>query len=126
MQREQKGRDIATHRALERKGHLWEVPSQTGKGKYTVDLEKPSCTCPDFALRGLKCKHIYAALYTITPPAEASNSTTVRKTGRATYRQDWPAYNVAQTTEKAYFQALLFDLCQGIAQTAQYLGRPPL
>ncbi len=126
MQREQKGRDIATHRALERKGHLWEVPSQTGKGKYTVDLEKPSCTCPDFALRGLKYKHIYAALYTITPPAEASNSTTVRKTGRATYRQDWPAYNVAQTTEKAYFQALLFDLCQGIAQPAQYLGRPRL
>lgn len=126
MQREQKGRDIATHRALERKGQLWEVPSQSGKRKYTVDLEKPSCTCPDFALRGLKCKHIYAALYTITPPAEASNITTVRSTGRVTYRQDWSAYNVAQTTEKAFFQALLFDLCQGIAPPVQHMGRPRL
>jgi predicted nucleic acid-binding Zn finger protein len=62
MQREQKDRDIATHRPPERQGKLWAVPSQSGKGKYTVELEKPSCTCPDFALRGKKCKHIYAAL----------------------------------------------------------------
>ncbi len=124
MQRERKGQDIATHRPPERKGNLWIVPSQSGKGKYTVDLEKPSCTCPDFALRGLKCKHIYAALYTITPPTEALKTITpVKKT---TYRQDWTAYNVAQTNEKAYFQALLFDLCQGIAPLAQHLGRPRL
>ncbi len=127
MQRDEIGQDIATHRPPDRKGKLWIVPSQSGKGKYTVDLEKPSCTCPDFALRGLKCKHIYAALYTITPQTEASKTTTmVKKTGRVTYRQDWPAYNVAQTHEKAYFQALLFDLCQGIAQPAQHLGRPRL
>ena len=31
-----------------------------GKGKYTVDLEKPYCSCPDFELRGHKCKHIDA------------------------------------------------------------------
>jgi transposase len=127
MQREQKGRDIATQRPPERKGKLWEVRSQSGKGKYTVDLEKPSCTCPDFALRRQKCKHIYAVLYTITPPAEVSKSTSrVGRTGRVTYRQDWSAYNVAQTTEKAYFQALLFDLCQGIAPPAQQMGRPRL
>src|SRR5438105_2665043 len=117
MQREQKGQAIATHSPPERQGKLWIVPSQSGKGKYTVDLEQPSCTCPDFALRGLKCKPIYAALYTITPGAEASNPTPrVRKTERVTYQQDWSAYNVAQTTEKAYFQALLFDLCQGIGR----------
>jgi SWIM zinc finger len=125
MQREEKGRDIATHRLLERKGKLWEVPSQSGKGKSTVDLEKPSCTCPDFAWRGLKCKHIYAVQYTITPPTEASNTpTTVRKTGRATYRQDWPSYNAAQIHEKAHFQSLLHDLCQGIKEPAQNKGRP--
>ncbi len=33
MQREEKGKDIATHRLIERKGQLWEVPSQSGKGK---------------------------------------------------------------------------------------------
>ncbi len=124
MQREQKGQDIATHRPPERQGNLWIVPSQSGKGKYTVDLEKPSCTCPDFALRGLKCKHMYAALSTITPQTEASKTTTLVK--KTTYRQDWPAYNVAQTNEKASFQALLFDLCQGIAPPAQHLGRPRL
>jgi hypothetical protein len=124
MQREQKGLDIAIHRPPERKGNLWIVPSQSGKGKYTVDLSKPSCTCPDFASRGLKCKHIYAVLYTITPPTEASK--TITQVKKPTYRQDWTAYNVAQTNEKAYFQALLFDLCQGIAPTAQHMGRPRL
>ena len=36
--REQKGKDIAAHLKLERKGNLWIAPSQTGKGKYTVAL----------------------------------------------------------------------------------------
>jgi transposase len=35
-------------------------------------------------------------------------------TQRKTYKQDWPAYNEAQTTEKHRFQKLLFDLCQGV------------
>jgi transposase len=127
MQRQEKGRDIATHRSLERKGKFWEVPSQSGKGKYIVDLEKPSCTCPDFALRGLKCKHIYAVQYTITPPTEASNPpTALRKTGRPTYRQDWSSYNAAQIHEKAHFQSLLHDICQGIKEPAQNKGRPRL
>ena len=91
MQREQKGQDIATHRPPEHKGNLWIVPSQSGKGKSTVDLEKPTCTCPDFALRGLKCKHIYAAFYSITPQVEAPSSTAVRKIKRLTSRQDWPS-----------------------------------
>lgn len=124
MQREEKGRDIATHRLIERKGKCWEVPSQSGKGKYTVDLEKPSCTCPDFALRGLKCKHIYAVEYTLTPPNEALSM--VGKTKRPTYRQDWSAYHAAQTHEKAHFQALLHDLCQGIKEPVQSRGRRSL
>src|SRR5437764_114825 len=98
MQREEKGRDIATHRLIVCRDKLWEVPSQSGKGKYTVDLEKPSCTCPDFALRSLKCKHIYAVEYPLTPPTEARS--TEAKTKRPTYRQDWPAYHAAQTHEK--------------------------
>ena len=121
MQRKEKGRDLAAHRLIERKGELWEVPSQTGKGKYTVDLSKPSCTCPDFALRGLKCKHIYAVEYTLTPPTEAVCAEA--KTKRPTYRQDWPAYHSAQTHEKAHFQALLYDLCQGIKEPRRHMGR---
>ncbi len=42
--REQKGKDIATRLKIERKGDKWEVPSQTGKGKYTVDIDIPLCS----------------------------------------------------------------------------------
>lgn len=43
----------------------WVVPSQTGNGTYTVHFEyvphmRWTCTCPDFELRGIPCKHISA------------------------------------------------------------------
>ena len=43
----------------------WIVPSQTGNGTYTVHYAYVphihwSCTCPDFELRGIPCKHINA------------------------------------------------------------------
>src|SRR4030042_5305714 len=45
--------------------NVWIVPSQTGNGTYTVNFSnKPhiewKCTCKDFELRGLPCKHISA------------------------------------------------------------------
>ena len=40
---------------------LFEVPSESGKGAYVVDLSVPSCTCRDFEKRSRKCKHILAA-----------------------------------------------------------------
>ncbi|MEJ7577828.1 MAG: transposase [Pyrinomonadaceae bacterium] len=33
---------------------------------------------------------------------------------KPTYRQEWSAYNLAQTNEKARFQELLYELCQSI------------
>jgi len=38
----------------------WIVPSQTGNGTYNVSVFKRhwKCTCPDFELRGIPCKHI--------------------------------------------------------------------
>lgn len=53
-----------------------------------------------------------------------NHTTTITKTVRITYKQDWPAYNAAQTNEKAHFQALLHDLCQGIEEPDQHMGRP--
>jgi len=44
----------------------------------------------------------------------------------ATYKQDWPAYNAAQTNEKALFQSLLFDLCQQVEEPCYRFGRPRL
>jgi transposase-like protein len=40
----------------------WIVPSQTGNGTYTVNVFQRhwKCTCPDFELRGIPCKHINA------------------------------------------------------------------
>ena len=42
--------------------HTWIVPSQTGNGTYqvTVFRRRWKCTCPDYELRGLPCKHISA------------------------------------------------------------------
>ena len=37
---------------------------------------------------------------------------------RVTYKQDWPRYNAAQTTEQDHVATLLRDLCSGIQQPA--------
>jgi transposase len=43
---------------------------------------------------------------------------------RPTFKQQWPAYNLAQTNEKAHFQTLLHELCRGIEEPIQKMGRP--
>jgi len=40
---------------------LYEVPSQRGRGVYTVDLQSKTCTCMDYTVRGGLCKHLLAA-----------------------------------------------------------------
>lgn len=45
---------------------------------------------------------------------------------RKTYPQEWPAYNQAQTNEKARFLELLYGLCAGIQEPVQTFGRPRL
>jgi len=119
--REQKGIVIATKASLKRDGNLWLVPSQAGHGKYKVDAEAKRCSCPDFEIRKAKCKHIFAVEYTIqceqtvtTKAADgATTTTTVKETVkvRKTYKQEWPAYNKAQTNEKRLFLYLLHQLC---------------
>jgi hypothetical protein len=92
----------------------WRVPSQAGKGSYTVNLdgEKPHCDCPDHELRGHDCKHIIAVRIVRQRELfedgteQVTETVTVTETVRTTYRQDWPAYNTAQQTEKAHCQLL--------------------
>jgi hypothetical protein len=57
--RQQRGLEIAATSNLVRKGSDWLVPSQSGKGRYTVSspAAEPHCTCPDHETRGIKCKH---------------------------------------------------------------------
>ena len=47
-------------------------------------------------------------------------------TEKKKYTQNWPAYNAAQSVEKSRFQVLLADLCTGIAEPQQEMGRPRL
>lgn len=125
---------IAAMCKLTQKGSIWLVPSQSGNRRYTVcpDPMNPHCTCPDHEETGLRCKHIYAVQYVIQRETHADGSTTitervtVTKATRKTYPQDWAAYNAAQTNEKHEFQSLLFDLCQGIEEPEQQMGRPRL
>jgi uncharacterized Zn finger protein len=59
--RKERGAQLAQRGHIVKQADGWQVLSQTGNGHYLVKLDTtPSCTCPDFDLRGNKCKHIYA------------------------------------------------------------------
>jgi len=132
-EREQRGLKIAAICRIDHKGGIYLVPSQSGAGKYTVcpDPENPHCTCPDHETRGVKCKHIFAVEFVINREQSADGSmtktvqtVTITEEKRQTYKQVWPAYNKAQTNEKAKFRDLLRDLCKGIQEPPQGKGRP--
>ena len=110
--REQKGLEIAAKSKLQRAGDRWFVPSQSAKyGLYyevKPDAAKPHCTCPDFESRQLHCKHLFAVEYVIqrefTYNEETQTQTvTETVTVKQTYKQEWSAYNAAQTNEKDRF-----------------------
>jgi hypothetical protein len=133
--RQQRGLEIAATAKIERKGNAWLVPSQSGKGRYTVlpDANAPHCTCADHQDGGYKCKHLFAVEYVLVREQNADGSTTVtetltmQKTVQRTYPQDWKAYNAAQTHEKEQFLDLLRDLCGGISEAERPKnGRPRL
>jgi hypothetical protein len=124
--RQQKGLEIATGYRIKESAKGFMVPSQSGQGPYLVTLNETaaSCTCPDFELRHQRRKHIYAVEYTLTREQQPDGTTVLTRTTRATYRQDWPVYNAAQTHERGHFLELLRGLCDGIVQPPQALGRP--
>src|ERR1700675_4029119 len=94
--REERGLIIAATQKLTQKGKVWLVPSQSGKGKYTVcpDPETPFCSCPDHEETGGKCKHIYAVECVVRRDLGADGTVTetrtVTFTEKKVYRQDWP------------------------------------
>lgn len=129
--REQRGLEIAAVAKIVKTGDTYIVPSQAGANRYVVQPgETPKCTCPDFELRGVKCKHIFAVECVIKRETEPDGSVTVTqtvrvtKTVKTTYPQNWPAYNAAQTSEKHHFQRLLHDLCRGMQWQTETGGRP--
>lgn len=48
------------------------------------------------------------------------------KKPKKTYGQKWSQYNAAQVAEKRKFLLLLYELCQGVIEPPQPLGRPRL
>jgi transposase len=140
--RAQRGERIASRYNLKPNGSVWSVPSESSNDRYKVDPEAGRCTCPDNEVRRVKCKHLWAVEITkqretvktveTTQNADGSTSTTVKKvtktvkTARVTYKQEWTAYNAAQTNEKDWFLSLLHELCQTIQEPAQTMGRPRL
>src|SRR6476619_1653634 len=95
-----RGHDIATRQRIERResadGARWSVPSQSGRRVYTVDFrgKTPTCTCPDYELSGLKCKHIYAVEFAVRAEAARDMGAPVDEPPppcppkKKTYRQD--------------------------------------
>lgn len=126
--REVRGAHIAATFDLRKRGDDWIVPSQSGTGTYRVRLGEPhpTCTCPDHQLRRAKCKHIRAVEIRVTREDKPDGSTVVTETRRTTYKQNWTAYNRAQTNETERVAELLAGLCRGIVQPKQTKGRPRL
>lgn len=132
--REERGLKIAATKRIKKQDGKWLVPSsENASRKYTVSHggDCCSCTCPDFELYGLPCKHVWAVKFVIqrelfddgTEVETRQLTVSVRKT----YAQPWARYNAAQTSEKATLQSLLFDLCKSIPEaTEARCGRPRL
>ena len=125
--RQQRGMAIAALTQIEKNRLGYKIASQSGNGSYVVTPgDDPFCTCPDFEMRQERCKHIYAVEFIIQREERPGGVTIETKTTRVTYRQDWPAYNAAQTHEQEKFTELLRELCDTIPQPPQTFGRPRL
>ena len=119
--REQRGLVIAAVCKLNKKDGAWLVPSQSEHDRhYRVDPKQQTCTCPDHAEAGHKCKHIYAVEITLKRETAFDGTVTETKSitfmEKKTYKQDWPSYNQAQSVEKDRLQELLADLVRGIPE----------
>ncbi len=117
--RQQRGLVIAALCKLNKTPEGWLVPSQTETSKiYRVDPAKQTCTCPDHQEAGHKCKHLYAVEFTakreIHDDGTVTDTQSITFTKKVSYKQDWPAYNYAQATEKSRVQILLNDLCRNL------------
>jgi hypothetical protein len=126
--REQRGLIIAAVCKLNRMSNVWLVPSQSNANTiYRVDPVKKTCTCPDHSENGFKCKHQYAVEITakreFNPDGSVTETESITLTKKTTYKQNWAAYNKAQSMEKDRVQELLHDLCRGLKEPERELWR---
>jgi transposase len=128
--REQRGLIIAATCRLNRNPDgTWKVPSQTSKESifYTVNLETKACTCPDCTESGFICKHYFAASIVhkrdVLADGTMVETKSITLTEKKVYTQNWPAYNLAQATEKRRLRVLLHDLCKNLPERERPASR---
>lgn len=121
--RELRGQQIVLNSEIRLHKGFHHVPSQQTSEVYKVNSETLECNCPDFNFRLRTCKHVYAVAI---QQKRIDKLKVVPFIPRNRYSQDWTAYNISQTTEKAEFLRLLSDLTRGFADDPQMNGRPAL
>ena len=126
--RQQRGLAIAAVVPIKKNKAGYLVPSQSGNGKHVVNLDgdEPFCSCPDFELRQLPCKHIYGVWYRIQRDEYDEPAEELEPAPAKIYRQDWQAYNKAQVHEGDHFVTILRELCDTVETPPRACGRPPL
>lgn len=127
--REERGRQIARRGGIRALGARYVVPSQSANSNvptYLVDVIEQTCTCPDYELRRLRCKHQEAVLFWLAwegaVNVETGEITLPKKKQQS--KQNWPAYNRAQTTERTRVPQLLHALCLGVPDAEREPGAP--
>ena len=123
--RKQRGREIAEKGNVTEKDGVWLVPSETSPTKVyevTLLLGDHRCTCDDYAVRRIKCKHYFAVQYALAHAMKGDGAAPRMK--KPTYPQDWKAYDSASTQQKELFLKLLGDLCNNVDEQEYSFGRP--
>ena len=124
--REQRGRQIAQRGGIRQLGARYVVPAQSANSNvptYLVDVVEQTCTCPDFELRHRPCKHYEACMFWLVWEGAVNVETgeIVLPKKKQQSKQNWPAYNRAQTTEGERVPLFLKALCAAVPDEE----RPP-
>ena len=129
--REERGLIIAAICKLNRTSDgAWLVPSQSNEKIYRVDLDAKKCNCLDCTEGGYVCKHYLAAMFVFQretmPDGTVIETKSLTLTEKKVYKQDWRAYNLAQSVEKHRFLELAYDLTRGVPELpVKTMGRKP-
>lgn len=125
--REERGRAIAKLGGIRKLGARYIVPSQSANSNvptYLVDVIEQTCTCADYELRRQPCKHYEACMFWLAAEGSVNEETgQVTEPKKKQSKQDWHAYNAAQTTERERVPQLLKSLCEGIDEPARAPGK---
>lgn len=126
-QRKQRAMVIVQRQKPVNNDGIWTVPSQSNpKQSYKVQftLTGATCTCQDYAKRGIRCKHIFACEIVVEKSYDKEGNVVITQTKKMTYPQNWSAYRKSQVEELRLFNVLLKDLVQNVDEPTYTFGRP--